>query len=906
MKVAFRLRRLAEAAPATALLLPSQRPEDVLRVCAGLGCDPLPEIYPLADGFILKLPAGTSARLVGVHRLRSLADNLLLPVDAELVPALLEDEAAALGRQRGLVFLPGGRVLEFAPQAPLPLAALVGLTGVRRRPWRSLPDRPALAERLTELALDQPDESPEALLEAGGEGIGTDGPRPADSGAPAKALGKVAFNVGKGMAWLGSVLHLGGLARAGAHLMAGAMNLAPRLSEALLGKQEASLRDLLRDFREGNIERALRRALPLGGDTERGARPAQDTRLPWHNLFYSLQNILSRSGPPSIWFGRFDAYHELQREYRKQAELATRAGDYRRAAFIYGKLLSDFRSAAAVLAQGGLHHDAAILYLTKVHDSQAAAQEFEAAGEIDRALKLYRQLGKHALAGDLLRRAGEEELAVAEYRLAAARLVESGQGHYQAGELLLVRARRPDLAREYYETGWQARPAGSPVPCAIRLAQLHAQRESAPDLLTLLGEGEDFLAPPGNDTPAAEFFNEIARLANRPALARLRDDLRDRALLALAAKMRQRVADRHPGDLAGTMLAPSSKWGATLVSDAAYAVKAAPRKVQPLVHGPVTRIAIAARVKVVTAVCQAPATGEIFLSFQSGEVFRFRPLWGEVTPITNEPAPVTSLATDVEGEELVILRPNAAAPGSVRLSRYTGSASWHRTISQLVQTTGDPWLCALLAQDRVGLWNGTEFLWLSTTSLLTTNRRVFDAELTAALALPPAESTAADPALMAFEAGELVHHAELPQRRRSTWTVNWAPTLPADSSLQWPTLSWLCKGPEAIELAGIGPEGSVYWSDVEFQNGLMARVATRAATGPEPFRAVTIVRAGLLAAVTGSTVQWLRRSAEQFQVAAVSKHSLPPPVACYPHYRGKELIVICNEGTVARVPQLLY
>jgi hypothetical protein len=56
MKVAFRLRRLAEAGQATALLVPSRLPEDVLRVCADLACDPLPEIYPIAEGFLLKLP----------------------------------------------------------------------------------------------------------------------------------------------------------------------------------------------------------------------------------------------------------------------------------------------------------------------------------------------------------------------------------------------------------------------------------------------------------------------------------------------------------------------------------------------------------------------------------------------------------------------------------------------------------------------------------------------------------------------------------------------------------------------------------------------------------------------------------------------------------------------------------
>jgi hypothetical protein len=349
MRVPFRLRRGPEAAPATALLLPSHRPEDLVVLCTRLGLDPLPLVYPVADGFLLKLRRPIKDSVGGVIRLRELAGNLFLPADAELVPGLLEDEAAALVSRRGLVFLPGNRVLEFALDRPLSLASLVGVDRLERRSWTSLPVPPALAERITEIVQDLPDTGPDAILEAGGAGIGTDEPRPADSGLPSKMLGKAAFGIGKGMAWLGSALHLRGLARAGAKWMAGAMALVPRLSESLLGRQEAALRDLLREFRAGNVERALRHALPIGDDAERGAVPSQNARLPTHNLRYSLYDLLGGGGGRAgVWFDPADVFRELQAEYRKQAELATRNGDYRRAAFIYGKLLNDYRLAARV------------------------------------------------------------------------------------------------------------------------------------------------------------------------------------------------------------------------------------------------------------------------------------------------------------------------------------------------------------------------------------------------------------------------------------------------------------------------------------------------------------------------------------------------------------------------------
>ena len=88
-----------------------------------------------------------------------------------------------------------------------------------------------------------------------------------------------------------------------------------------------------------------------------------------------------------------DLIEALAQEYRKAAQRAAEQGDFRRAAYIYGFLLRDDRKAAGVLQRGGLHHDAAMLYLKKLNDLAAAAQAFEAAGEVDRAIELYRQIG---------------------------------------------------------------------------------------------------------------------------------------------------------------------------------------------------------------------------------------------------------------------------------------------------------------------------------------------------------------------------------------------------------------------------------------------------------------------------------------------------------------------------------
>ena len=295
MKVPYQLRWLPASEAATALLVAGHRPEEVLHVCVELGVDPLPPIYAVADGFLLMLPKPSEKRLAGVIRLRGLSEHLLIPVNAELVPPLLHDEASALIKKRGLVFLPGARVLEFDPARPIAPASLLRIERVQRRPWQPLPEPPTLANELTEITLFVSD-TPEQILQQGGEGIGTDDPKLQGGGAASQILGNTLFQIGKGMAWLGNAINAKPLAGLGAKLLGGAMSMMPALSEKLMGKQEAMLRELLRQFREGNIDKALRHALPLGADPSRGMAPASNAQLPTHNLFYLLVNLLGSGG----------------------------------------------------------------------------------------------------------------------------------------------------------------------------------------------------------------------------------------------------------------------------------------------------------------------------------------------------------------------------------------------------------------------------------------------------------------------------------------------------------------------------------------------------------------------------------------------------------------------------------
>jgi hypothetical protein len=851
-----------------------------------------------------------------VIRLRCASSNLYLPTDADLVPSLLPDEYAGLTRRRGLVFLPGGGVLSFDPQQPVAMAALVDPGQVRHSEWQSFPERPAFAERLREIRLDLPPESPEAILEEGAGDIGTEAPRPGASGGIARAVGGAAMGLGRALHWLGNALHLRGLASLGAGLIDGALALAPRLSESLLGRQEAALRELLRHFREGKLEQALRRALPIG-EPGRGSTAASNADLPFHNLRYSLDSLLGNRAA-SLWFAGGDMQAELAREYRKAAEQATRAGDYRRAAFIYGKLLSDFRSAADVLFRGSLFHDAAILYLEKMGDELMAAKAFAAAGEIERALELYRRKGEHLLAGDLLRRNGEEEAAQAEYTIAAERMVSQRQDYLAAGNLMLEHVGRTDLARAYYLAGWDLRRTSMSVPCGQRLAWLHATHSEIDELRSLVGEMEAFFAPPGDEAAAAECFNDIALLADRPELASIRDELRDRALMSIATKLRERTKlDSRPGSAVSMLLGHCPAWSAAIVRDAEFGYRAALRRAAECKDNrqdhSVTRMKVGNGT--VTAVCHAPENGELFLGFDDGSVYSFHPATTSLVCQSHYLGPVHALACDAIGHFLVVLRSADGQTGELncylrRLGMYLLSS---------IRVTSGPggfWLSPLAVPSSgelvLALHDGERLILLRGSGMLSEGEVVQpldSAGLRAVLLLPVPGSypPAALPFAVAFDALIACKVAEVADTS-ATGHAAYArlgarPGVRPESTLHSASLALLQSEPNLLHVAGVTAEGVLFWAVLAWNDGRLETRTTASATTPGGYFAAAFAGVGLTA-VAESRIDRYRLATGRLTLASTTRIDLPNVVACYPCPQTQELMIVLADGQVVslRVP----
>jgi hypothetical protein len=233
------------------LLLFSHDPRELLAICAELAYDPLPDFYSTADGFLLIVDTPTIRTFPNTLRLRGESEFLFVPVNADLAPQLQSDEAEALVRDRGLVILPGGRCLSFDRNSPLETTQLLSVERVGREGWGPMPQPRQLADAIRSIRLELPFDDVESALGPGGEGIGSEDPRPAGAGVGKTAANQARMTLGQMLNALGKALGIGKLRRAGERMIERAVEAVPRLGEKVFGNQEAALRDLLKKFREG-------------------------------------------------------------------------------------------------------------------------------------------------------------------------------------------------------------------------------------------------------------------------------------------------------------------------------------------------------------------------------------------------------------------------------------------------------------------------------------------------------------------------------------------------------------------------------------------------------------------------------------------------------------------------------
>ncbi len=924
VRMPFQLRRrsVGEPAPASALFVPGRDAGGLLAVCTRLGLDPSGRVHDVAGGFLLKLDAPTPVPVPGATRLRELGADLFVPVDAELVPSLLDDEAAGLVRDGGLVFLPGGVVLRFDRKAPLGMDALLVTAPRPRRRWRPLPEPRRLAERLVEIAREWPEPPPEDLYREWEQDLRRPGPPERRSrhrgeagqgeggtgeGAAGSAGGETGQAGGQtpGLHGLGDALR-DLVGRAGS----GARSLGEHIGWGMLD-HSALVQKLLREFRQGDHDRALRHAFAMMPADPRDRMVGWGNQLPFSRAIYNLIDLLgssSRGRPVSVWQARPELMDELGREYRKAAERAIQQGDYRRAAYIYGRLLGDHRMAAQALQRGGLHHDAAILYLKKVNDRAAAAQAFEAAGQVDRAIVIYRQLGSHEAAGDLLRRIGDEDGAVAEYRRAASIAAASRPGdHHGAGVILLHKARLIEPAMEHFRLGWDHRPAANAAACALELAWNHAVRGDIEPIRELLDEADAFFKSVGSVRDAESFYNRMAVLASAaPALAPFAEEVHDRAALALAHHLRCQVESGYPAAAAvSALFGEPALWTPAFIRDARFAANSAARsRDRDATDRRDLRLqGIQVGRGMVTAACQAGATSELFLGFADGKILAFRPGRNQVVPVGEVHGAVVSIAADLDGQIVVALHSDENGTSLAGFLRQP-DGSFRRRPDSVFPAYSPCWLTPIHRLDGeslalIGLGDGQDLLILDAVSGLPRGR------VSLAAAEEPPATALLLPGTESFRV--LTHDGArwilLDDQGHDLGRSNplWRPVGGGRNLRCAVPMAWTYHD-GLTNLIGLDEHGAVYSAHLFIEGQVLELLSSAVATSEGGYLAAAQSGHGKVVAVSAGRIDWFSYRTDRFQlIRTLPDPGLAAAVACFPSTPADEVLIVSGGGFVARV-----
>jgi hypothetical protein len=298
-------------------------------------------------------------------------------------------------------------------------------------------------------------------------------------------------------------------------------------------------------------------------------------------------------------------------------------------------------------------------------------------------------------------------------------------------------------------------------------------------------------------------------------------------------------------------------------------------------------------------------------------VVLFRPHAGEVVPISREDHAVVGLAASLTGETLVALSGAEGAVGYV--SSYARSVGYRMTNLQAVQPAAEPWLCPLVTGDsegEVGLWDGNALELLRLPQLLPEELWSLLADVHwsdegpgvvpgAGLLLPADDTDTGKRRLHVFLLCDnyLGYLAAWTGRLQAAWRpLGWRATLPTGSTLLRPPLAWVPASADTVELAAVGPRGMLCWARVENAGRRLDTIRRATMSLAQPCLAATLVRPGLVVAVTARAVYWFRVVGEAFAQTNSVAESFPTAVACFPHHRGNELIIVCGDGTIARLP----
>jgi len=199
-------------------------------------------------------------------------------------------------------------------------------------------------------------------------------------------------------------------------------------------------------------DQGLQYAIPIGGENSHRGRANPGADLGHQKVDFDLNNLAAQ-GPVDGWDMRWDQIERLSELYREAANRELTLGRYRRAAFIFARLLNDYRSAADALKRGRHFREAAALYQDKLSARDSAA-ECLCEGELyEEAAKLYAELEQYEKLGDMYVELGREAEATEAFEQA----VEYSKNRHEtltAARVIDGKLSDPGRARELLLADW--------------------------------------------------------------------------------------------------------------------------------------------------------------------------------------------------------------------------------------------------------------------------------------------------------------------------------------------------------------------------------------------------------------------------------------------------------------------
>jgi hypothetical protein len=312
------------------------------------------------------------------------------------------------------------------------------------------------------------------------------------------------------------------------------------------------------------------------------------------------------------------------------------------------------------------------------------------------------------------------------------------------------------------------------------------------------------------------------------------------------------------------------------------------------------------RPSIVRAVYQLPASKDVFLGLENGEVLCYRPGASEVVTIAHEKGPILSLGSYGTDDYMTIL--SQAGPHRACLSIVSRSVGFRMLNYQHIVSDGPTWLCThvedrsshligVCTSGRFHLYRGPELVMAQAAMDLENGGDVPHAAV-----MGPSDFSPRRAWLVALYPGRADYSPETPlQAVHAMIPLPWTPSRSGDSSLTHPLVQavWNDGGP--LEVLGLDVHGAIRLSRLWMKTTMDPQTVGVWPEQGERFQAFARIRGNFLAGISRKHIYWMRDGSAA-QAGPRTSIGLANPVATFVLPASGELLIVEADCTLLRVP----